>query len=58
MRKVCIRSYVRAYRSYSYQTDLFNNKVDRLRAEGKDSDAAYNEAMTVVALPGTKRAPS
>lgn len=42
-----------AYRSYSYQTDLFNNKVDRLRAEGKDSDAAYNEAMTVVALPGT-----
>ena len=42
-----------AYRSYGYQTDLFNNKIERLRAEGRDADAAYNEAMTVVALPGT-----
>ena len=42
-----------AYRSERYQQELFDNKVSRLKSSGLSADDAYNEAMTVVALPGT-----
>ena len=42
-----------AYRSHSYQTGLYENKVKRLRNEGMSEDDARKEAMTVVAYPGT-----
>lgn len=42
-----------AYRSHSYQVGLFDNKVSRLRAQGLSDEDARDEAMTVVALPGT-----
>lgn len=42
-----------AYRSHSYQVGLFDNKVSRLRVQGLSDEDARDEAMTVVALPGT-----
>lgn len=42
-----------AYRTWDYQSMLFENKVGRLMAEGMDEIAARAEAATVVALPGT-----
>ena len=42
-----------AYRTWDYQSMLFENKVDRLMAEGLDEITARAEAATVVALPGT-----
>lgn len=41
------------YRNLDYQTELFSNKVKRLRAEGITEQDAYEYAQTVVALPGT-----
>ncbi len=42
-----------AYRTIEKQTDLYNNKVSRLQAEGLSYAEAYEEARTVVAYPGT-----
>ena len=42
-----------AYRTWDYQSMLFENKVDRLMAEGLDEITARAEAATVVALPDT-----
>ena len=42
-----------AYRTDSYQSSLYENKVRRLQAEGLSDSEARAEAMTVVALPGT-----
>ena len=42
-----------AYRTMEKQTDLYNNKVSRLQAEGLSYDEAYRQAGTVVAYPGT-----
>lgn len=43
-----------AYRDYEYQTELFENKVQRLQLEkGYSVDKAREEAKTVVAYPGT-----
>lgn len=42
-----------AYRTMEKQTDLYNNKVSRLQAEGLSYAEAYEQAGTVVAYPGT-----
>ena len=42
-----------AYRTMIDQRILFENKVERLRAEGLNEEQAYEKAQTVVALPGT-----
>ena len=42
-----------AYRTDSYQSSLYENKVRRLQAEGLSDSEARAEAATVVALPGT-----
>lgn len=42
-----------AYRTKEKQTQLFENKVSRLMAEGMDAAQAYVEAGAVVAYPGT-----
>ena len=42
-----------AYRTIEKQTDLYNNKVSRLQAEGLSYEEAYRQAGTVVAYPGT-----
>ena len=42
-----------AYRTIEKQTDLYNNKVSRLQAEGLSYAEAYEQAGTVVAYPGT-----
>lgn len=43
-----------AFRDYEYQTDLYENKVQRLQQEkGYSVDKAREEAKTVVAYPGT-----
>ncbi len=42
-----------AYRTWEYQSMLFENKVDRLMAQGLDEITARAQAATVVALPGT-----
>ncbi len=42
-----------AYRTIEKQTDLYNDKVSRLQAEGLSYDEAYEQAGTVVAYPGT-----
>lgn len=43
-----------AYRDFEYQTELYNNKVQRLQQEkGYSVDKAREEAATVVAYPGT-----
>lgn len=42
-----------AYRTIEKQTDLYNDKVSRLQAEGMSYDEAFREAGTVVAYPGT-----
>lgn len=42
-----------AYRSIEKQTDLYQNKVSRLQAEGLSYEEAYRQAGTVVAYPGT-----
>ena len=43
-----------AFRDYEYQTELFENKVQRLQQEkGYSVDKAREEAKTVVAYPGT-----
>lgn len=45
---------ISAYRDYDYQTDLYNNKVQRLQSEkGYSVEKARKEAATVVAYPGT-----
>ncbi len=42
-----------AYRTIEKQTDLYNNKVSRLQAEGLSYEEAYRQAGTVVIYPGT-----
>lgn len=42
-----------AYRSYSTQVRLYNNKIARLRAAGWPAEAAPAEAARWVAVPGT-----
>ena len=42
-----------AYRSYAYQKDLFENKVQRVMASGTDYRDAQEEAAQEVARPGT-----
>ncbi len=42
-----------AYRTCEYQAGLFENKIERLVAEGVDAELAPALAMTEVALPGT-----
>ena len=44
---------ISAYRSISKQTSLYNNKVDRLMAQGKSRDDALVAAAAEVAIPGT-----
>lgn len=44
---------ISAYRSISKQTSLYNNKVDRLVAQGKSRDEALTAAAAEVAIPGT-----
>ena len=41
-----------AYRSISYQEELFNDKVARLQAEGMTPEDAYTVAKTSIAVPG------
>lgn len=41
------------YRTHEEQEELFQNKVDRLVAEGYAEEDAIKEAGTVVAVPGT-----
>ena len=42
-----------SYRSWEKQQDLFQNKVNRLMAQGYSRDSAETEAAKVVAVPGT-----
>lgn len=42
-----------AYRTMEKQTSLYENKIQRLMAEGLSYDKASKEAATVVAYPGT-----
>lgn len=45
---------VSAYRSYSYQQGLYNNRVTRCQNEdGLSLEAAKKKAATIVAVPGT-----
>ena len=44
---------ISAYRSISKQTSLYNNKVERLIAQGKTRDQALVDAAAEVAIPGT-----
>lgn len=44
---------VSAYRTMKKQTNLYNNKIRRLIAEGKTEEEANELAGTVVAYPGT-----
>ena len=44
---------VSAYRSYSYQNNLFNKRVTRCMNEGLDREAATKKAASIVAIPGT-----
>ncbi len=45
-------SAVSGYRSFSYQTGLFSNEIDKQLASGKDYNSAYQKAGSVVAPPG------
>lgn len=40
------------YRSVEYQTGLFNDELDRWKADGLSEQEAYDKAKTVVAVPG------
>lgn len=42
-----------SYRSVTKQTELFNNKVAREKADGKSEEDAKAAAATAVAIPGT-----
>lgn len=42
-----------SYRTWETQEELYENKVQRLIAEGYDEETARREAGTVVAVPGT-----
>lgn len=42
-----------SYRTWLTQTELYENKVQRLIAEGYDEETAHTLAGTVVAVPGT-----
>ena len=42
-----------SYRTWALQEELYENKVQRLIAEGYDEETARWEAGTVVAVPGT-----
>lgn len=42
-----------SYRSQEKQESLYQNKVDRLLAQGRSSEKARSEAAKAVALPGT-----
>lgn len=42
-----------AYRSHSYQTTLFQRKVDKLMGQGYSYSAAYSETSRSIAIPGT-----
>lgn len=42
-----------SYRTWETQQALYENKIERLLAEGYDAEAAISEAGTVVAVPGT-----
>lgn len=45
---------VSAYRSYNYQQNLYNRRVQRcMNEEGLDEEAAKKKAATIVAVPGT-----
>ena len=41
-----------AYRSISYQEELFNDQVAKLQAEGMTPEEAYTVAKTSIAVPG------
>lgn len=40
------------YRSVEYQTGLFNEELEKWKAQGYSDEDAYNKAKTVVAVPG------
>lgn len=42
-----------SYRTWETQESLYQNKIERLIAEGYDEETARREAGTVVAVPGT-----
>lgn len=44
---------VSSYRTMEKQTELYENKVAKLRQQGYSEEAAREEAGTVVAIPGT-----
>lgn len=44
---------ISAWRSYSTQRILFDDKVSRLKSQGYSQEAAEKEAATCIALPGT-----
>lgn len=45
---------VSAYRSYNYQQNLYNRRVERcMREDGLNEEAAKKKAATIVAVPGT-----
>lgn len=44
---------VSAYRTYNYQNNLFNNRVERCVNEGYSREEAKKVAATIVAIPGT-----
>ena len=44
---------ISAYRTYSYQSTLYNNRVQRCINEGMTRAEAEKKAATIVALPGT-----
>lgn len=45
---------VSAYRSYNYQKNLYNRRVERcMREDGLNEEAAKKKAATIVAVPGT-----
>lgn len=41
------------YRSYHYQQEVFNRKVNKLIQEGLGKEQATKKAQTIVAIPGT-----
>ena len=41
------------YRDLAYQTELFENKIQRLQSKGMTEQEAYESARTIVAIPGT-----
>ncbi len=45
---------ISSYRSYNYQQNLYNRRVERcMREDGLNEEAAKKKAATIVAVPGT-----